>query len=75
VSKGGHNIPTEVIERRYYRGIKNLLHLYIPICDNWLVIDNMDLVPEVVAQGSNQLGETIINNDIWKTIRTQGHDD
>jgi hypothetical protein len=35
----------------------------------------MDLVPEVIAQGSNQLGETIINNDFWKTIKTQGHDD
>ena len=24
VSKGGHNIPPDVIERRYFRGIKNL---------------------------------------------------
>src|ERR1700748_851201 len=35
VSRGGHNIPTEVIERRYYAGLNNLIHLYMPICDNW----------------------------------------
>ena len=73
VSLGGHYIPKDVIERRYFRGIKNLLTLYIPICDNWLVIDNMDLIPEIVAQGSSSLGEVIINNDIWNIILSQSH--
>jgi Uncharacterized protein conserved in bacteria len=27
VHKGGHNIPFDVIERRYYRGIANLFRL------------------------------------------------
>lgn len=27
VSQGGHNIPPDVIERRYYRGIFNLINL------------------------------------------------
>ena len=30
VKKGGHNIPHEIIERRYYRGIYNFFNLYIP---------------------------------------------
>lgn len=29
VNNGGHNIPNDVIERRYFRGIKNLVTLYI----------------------------------------------
>jgi predicted ABC-type ATPase len=74
VSNGGHNIPQEVIERRYFGGIKNLLNLYIPICDNWSIVDNMDLVPEVVADGSKDLLKTIINNDIWNIILKQGND-
>ena len=73
VSKGGHNIPRDVIIRRYYRGINNLLHLYIPICDNWIVINNIGLNPEIVAQGST-LQKTIINNDIWENIKTQSND-
>jgi predicted ABC-type ATPase len=74
VSNGGHDIPEDVIKRRYYRGIKNLLELYIPVCNNWLVIDNMDLASEIIAQGSAKLGETIINNDIWQAIKNQSND-
>jgi predicted ABC-type ATPase len=74
VSKGGHNIPQDVIERRFYGGIKNLLNLYIPICDNWRVFDNRKLVSELVAKGSTHLVKTIINDDIWKVILTQAND-
>jgi predicted ABC-type ATPase len=74
VSNGGHNIPEDVIKRRYYRGIKNLLKLYMPICNNWFVIDNMDLASEIIAQGSSKLGAEIKNNDIWQTIITQSND-
>src|SRR6266487_4420640 len=49
VIKGGHDIAAEIIERRYYRGIYNLFNLYIPVCDHWIIIDNMDAVPDVVA--------------------------
>jgi predicted ABC-type ATPase len=33
VLEGGHNIETEVIKRRYKRGIKNLFEIYLPIAD------------------------------------------
>lgn len=36
-----HNIPPDVIRQRYYRAIKNPLRLYTPICDKWVLIDNM----------------------------------
>lgn len=75
VSAGGHHIPSDVIERRYFRGIKNLIHLYIPVCDNWLVIDNIDLLPEIIARGKNQNEKVIINSDIWQTIIMQGNAD
>jgi predicted ABC-type ATPase len=74
VSEGGHNIPIDVIERRYYRGVKNLIELYIPICDKWLVMNNVGTTSEPVARKSPELGEIIINNDIWQTILEQSHD-
>ena len=40
VSEGGHNIPSDVIRRRYANGIKNLTTLYTPICDYWTIYDN-----------------------------------
>jgi len=73
VSNGGHNIPEDVIKRRYYRGIKNLLKLYMPICNEWTLVDNMDLMPEVIAK-SDSFGKTVFNNDIWDRIIKQGHE-
>ena len=71
VSMGGHNIPDDIVERRYYRGIYNLINLYIPICDNWMVINNMDEVPAIIADGKMNDREVIKNNDIWTIINKQ----
>jgi predicted ABC-type ATPase len=71
VSMGGHNIPSYVIERRYFAGIRNLINLYLPICDNWMVINNLGNHPELVGNGAIE-GEKIINNsDIWDIILRQ----
>ncbi|MGY3213577.1 zeta toxin family protein [Mucilaginibacter sp. HD30] len=75
VSKGGHHIPDDVVERRYYRGIMNLFKLYIPICDNWTIINNMALKVEVVVEKVNASPKIILNNDIWKEINEQSDGD
>jgi len=74
VSRGGHNIPIDVIERRYYRGIRNLVYLYITLCDRWFVINNMTTGSQVVARGFGSLEETIIKSDVWKVILDQAND-
>lgn len=51
VSKGGHNIPTDVIHRRYQLGIKNLFNIYMPIVDAWMIADNSSLPREIIAKG------------------------
>lgn len=33
VESGGHNIPLETIKRRYSKGIKNLVNIFIPLMD------------------------------------------
>jgi predicted ABC-type ATPase len=48
VIEGGHNIPPDVIERRYQRGINNLFDLYLPICDNVMAFDNSDKLPVMI---------------------------
>jgi predicted ABC-type ATPase len=69
--QGGHSNPSYVIERRYFAGIRNLVNLYLPICDNWMVINNLGSHPELVANGAIE-GEKVINNsDIWDKILRQ----
>jgi predicted ABC-type ATPase len=70
VSEGGHNIPTEVIARRYSRGIENLFKIYIPLCDDWAVFDNSDETPELIAEGVNS--EIIIAKDeSWNLLKSK----
>ena len=71
VSKGGHNIPADIIERRYKRGIFNLINLYISVCDNWMVVNNMNISPDPIAQGGGITDTIIRNTDIWNTILEQ----
>lgn len=40
VQEGGHNIPEDVVRRRYAAGIRNLVEVYSSIVDRWLLIDN-----------------------------------
>jgi predicted ABC-type ATPase len=70
VSQGGHNIPDDIVERRYYRGIGNLLNLYIPIVDNWIVIDNMK-EPKIIAKGTMKGENMILNSELWNIVLEQ----
>ena len=50
VSEGGHNIESDVIERRYKAGIKNLLKLYFNKVDSLLIYDNSKAESELIAE-------------------------
>ncbi|AOR27835.1 zeta toxin [Formosa sp. Hel1_33_131] len=50
VLEGGHNIPENAIERRYFKGIYNLFDIFIPIVDGVLIFDNSFGRHELIAQ-------------------------
>lgn len=51
VSQGGHNIPKDVIYRRYEAGLRNLFQLYIPVVDFWSLYDNNTCPTLRIASG------------------------
>ena len=59
VSKGGHNIPKEVIERRYYKGLSNFSR-YAPIANDWYVYDNSGSEYVLVAKSVDNIEEITI---------------
>lgn len=69
VQNGGHNIPTNVIERRYISGIKNLNELYITFVDSWRIYDNSDNKHKLIAEGAKNLVTEIIDRTIYLKIR------
>ncbi|MCQ2268616.1 MAG: zeta toxin family protein [Bacteroidaceae bacterium] len=68
VKEGGHNIPIEVIRRRYQAGIENLFHIYMPIVDSWMLIENQSCPRIIVADGSINT-ENIYNVELFNTIK------
>lgn len=51
VAQGGHNIPKDVIHRRYWRGIQNLFDIFAPIVDHWSLYDNTTKIAPIVEFG------------------------
>ena len=52
VEAGGHNIPENVVRRRYYMGLNYFFETYAPICDRWMLADNSSSPFSIVAEGS-----------------------
>ena len=52
VLEGGHNIESNVIERRYLNGIVNLFDIYLPIVDQVLIFDNSEGNHKLIAEKS-----------------------
>lgn len=69
VSEGGHNIPANVICRRYASSLHNLTSLYMPICDYWVIYDNSTAEGvRKIAYGTRDEIKEIIDTLSYKTI-------
>jgi predicted ABC-type ATPase len=53
VSQGGHNIPAEVIQRRFVAGLNNFNNIYKPIVNTWQYYDNNGTIPILIDHGEN----------------------
>jgi predicted ABC-type ATPase len=71
VESGGHSVPEDVIRRRYERGRRNLVELYLPLCDTWISYDNSSGVPQLIAEGGINQESVIYNREIANQIWNQ----
>jgi len=70
VQQGGHNVPEDVVIRRYHAGLRNLLRLYMPIVDAWMVFDNSRREGyELIATGRKGAEIIMANEATWKSIQ------
>ena len=70
VSNGGHGIPEEVIRRRFKRGIDNLLHLYLPICDSVTIWNNTKGEAQLIAKQTAENAQLVVlDQNIWNKLR------
>ena len=69
VAHGGHNIPDEVIVRRYWAGINNLFHIYMKEVDDWVIYDNSQRGYPRIAYGGKGKQARIIDPVIYQNIK------
>lgn len=48
VQQGGHNIPEQVIQRRFKAGLANFHSCYAPLVDAWVLYDNSGHSPQLI---------------------------
>jgi predicted ABC-type ATPase len=68
VAEGGHNIPGEIIERRYKKGIKNLTS-FLALVDDWIILDNSSGEYNEIAKKENNK-EVIFNLALWQKLKS-----
>ncbi|CAN1486926.1 AAA domain containing protein [Fimbriimonadaceae bacterium] len=54
VRHGGHDVPEEVIRRRFESGWSNFQKLYRPAVSDWALYDNTDGEPVILEWGENE---------------------
>lgn len=69
VLEGGHHIPDDIIERRYYNGILNLFNIYLPIVDQLLIFDNSEGKHKLIAETNDGEQISIIREEEFNEIR------
>jgi predicted ABC-type ATPase len=69
VASGGHSIPEETIRRRYDRGRRNLIELYLPLADQWAIFDNSTQPSQPVAESVDQQSSIVYDSEKWAFIQ------
>ena len=68
VKEGGHNIPEDVIRRRYVAGIRNLFQLYLDNSDMCIIINNTQNNPVLVARKEKNI-LTLYKQSDWERLQ------
>ena len=51
VIEGGHDVPPEVVRRRFHAGWRNFQQIYRDMVDEWALHDTSEGFPKMVAEG------------------------
>ena len=67
VKMGGHSIAEKVVRRRFHKGIEKFLKHYQMITDSWMLFDNSEAIPRLIAE--QKAGKTtILDQQLYNQI-------
>ena len=53
VAQGGHNVPEDVVRRRFDTGFRNFQKIYRKLVNSWILHDNSGPEPRFIESGDN----------------------
>jgi len=68
VKQGGHDIPNEVIQRRFYRGLRNFFLKYQSMVDEWVLYNGHEL-DSIAAYSNDDGSSTIIDKELINLLK------
>jgi predicted ABC-type ATPase len=70
VRLGGHDVPEEVVRRRFAAGLRNFFGLYDQVVDSWQLFDNADVGRRrlIAARGVGRPPE-VFDADAWRNLQ------
>jgi predicted ABC-type ATPase len=75
VRQGGHHISPEIVERRYWRGLRNFFSLFVPLVNTWTLFDNSGDEVRMVARGAKDRSRVIYQATVYDIIvRSANHE-
>jgi predicted ABC-type ATPase len=70
VRLGGHDVPIDVIRRRYRRGLVNFFRVYLPLADSWQLFDNSEPGrPKRIAAGNRAGVRAVQDAETWRGLQ------
>ena len=70
VALGGHDVPADVIKRRFGRSLQNFFQLYAGVADEWMVFDNSSGHTAQTVAHLTHGQQTIEDNAPWRKLQT-----
>ena len=67
VEQGGHSVPSEDVKRRFERSLENFLKEYRPLADQWMLFDNSQTTPQLIARKQNA-NIDVLNSNLFESI-------
>ena len=69
VREGGHDVPSNDVKRRFFRGIDNFFKIYEGLVDSWMMFDNSKEKPALIAKRKNG-HKQVVDQDLFNAVLT-----
>jgi len=63
-------VPVNDVRRRFDRSLTNLARHYLPLADEWSILDNSGTAPRLVAEGTSA-GARVMDEVVFAAISSR----